>query len=347
MANIMLTDVCNLRCPYCFANEFVNKDKNEISESAFDKAVKFITSDGTHSSVGLIGGEPTIHSQFEYFMRKLIENEKVKGIILYTNGIIIDKFWDVICHPKTHLLINCNPPSDIGPQNYDRLCCNLSTLFDQKMSGDRVTLGINMYNPNFEYKYIIKLLKKFKQHRVRVSITVPNIDKKRNTDAHNYFNSMKPQMLRFFHELLSNEIIPNFDCNKIPSCLMNPEELAGFDKYLQNDFIKQNISKSNIISLEVKCTPVIDIRQDLTAVRCFGLSETTKQNIEDFAGIQELEKYYIRTVDAYAYNTSYCSKCIDCHLRYVMKCTGGCLAYKIRQINKMKNYSEEMISSTV
>lgn len=42
MANIMLTDVCNLRCPYCFANEFVNVDKNEISEQNFKKAVDFI-----------------------------------------------------------------------------------------------------------------------------------------------------------------------------------------------------------------------------------------------------------------------------------------------------------------
>ena len=68
MANIMMTDVCNLRCPYCFANEFVNKDRNEISEEAFDKAVDFIVGDGSHSSVGLIGGEPTIHSNFEYLV---------------------------------------------------------------------------------------------------------------------------------------------------------------------------------------------------------------------------------------------------------------------------------------
>lgn len=42
MANIMMTDVCNLRCPYCFANEFVNKDTNEISEENFNRAVDFI-----------------------------------------------------------------------------------------------------------------------------------------------------------------------------------------------------------------------------------------------------------------------------------------------------------------
>lgn len=345
MANVMMTDVCNLRCPYCFANEFVNKNKNEISEDAFDKAVEFIIGDGTHNTVGLIGGEPTVHSQFEYLMRKLIKDERIEGIMLYTNGILIDRFWDVICHPKIHLLINCNSPKDIGEKQYASLLKNLDTLFNQKMCGDRVTLGINTYSSNFDYDYMLDLLKRFEQRHVRFSITVPNMDENRNVDAHSYFKMMKPRMLDFFHDLLSAGIIPNFDCNKIPSCLMEENELREFDKYLNNEFIKNNVGKSNIVNSEVRCRPVIDIRQDLTAVRCFGLSETTKQKISDYAGIKELENYYIRTVDAYAYNTSYCKKCNECHLRSVMKCTGGCLAYKIKQINHVKEYADQMVEN--
>lgn len=345
MANVMMTDVCNLRCPYCFANEFVNKNKNEISEDAFDKAVEFIIGDGTHNTVGLIGGEPTVHSQFEYLMRKLIKDERIEGIMLYTNGILIDRFWDVICHPKIHLLINCNSPKDIGEKQYASLLKNLDTLFNQKMCGDRVTLGINMYSSNFDYDYMLDLLKRFEQRHVRFSITVPNMDENRNVDAHSYFKMMKPRMLDFFHDLLSAGIIPNFDCNKIPSCLMEENELREFDKYLNNEFIKNNVGKSNIVNSEVRYRPVIDIRQDLTAVRCFGLSETTKQKISDYAGIKELENYYIRTVDAYAYNTSYCKKCNECHLRSVMKCTGGCLAYKIKQINHVKEYADQMVEN--
>ncbi|MCD7949412.1 MAG: radical SAM protein [Erysipelotrichaceae bacterium] len=343
MANIMMTDVCNLSCPYCFANEFVNKDKNEITEEAFDQAVEFIVGDGSHSVVGLIGGEPTVHSRFEYFMRKLILNDKVKGITVYTNGILINKFWDVVCHPKTHLLINCNSPKDIGKKQYEILSDNLDVLINQKMCDDRVTLGINMYGENFEYQYMIDLLTKFNQHHVRVSITVPNMDENRNIDAHTYFNAMKPRMFEFFHALLSRGIIPNFDCNKIPSCLVTQEELQCFNQYLQDDFIKQNINNSNIVTNTVKCVPVIDIRQDLVAVRCFGLSETTKQNIKNFANISELYNFYLRSIDAYAYNTSYSKKCNDCHLRLVMKCSGGCLAYKIKQINNMNEISKKMM----
>lgn len=341
MANIMMTDVCNLRCPYCFANEFVNKDKNEISEENFNKAVEFIVGDGSQSSIGLIGGEPTIHSRFERFVRKLINDDRVKTIVIYTNGIAIDKYWDIITHNKIRLLVNCNPPSEIGDNNYKKLCKNLDRLLIDKEFKNFVTLGINMYGDNFEYGYMLEFLKKYHFHHVRVSITVPNMDGDRNIDAHNYFLKMKPRMLEFFSELMKHKIIPNFDCNKIPSCLVEKEELSIFNEFLSNAFIKDNISKSNISNKSVYCSPVIDIRQDLTAVRCFGLSECTKVNILDFKGIKDLEKYYISTIDAYAYNTVYSAKCKECYLRKTLQCSGGCLAFKIKEILNVQGFAEK------
>lgn len=340
----MLTDYCNLHCPYCFANEFVGKNKNEISEEAFDKAVDFIVGDGSRDTIGMIGGEPTTHSQFDYFMRKMIKDQRVRGVTLYTNGILIDRFWDVCSHSKVHLLINCNSPKDMGESNYKKLLKNLDVLLGEKMCQDRVMLGINMYNPNFEYQYILDLLKKYDFHQVRISITVPNVDKNRNTNAHNYFKEMKPRLFEFFHKLLEEDIIPNFDCNKIPSCLISNEELAQFNRYTKKPFIKKNLHFSNISNQEVGCTPVIDIRQDLTAVRCFGLSEHTKQNINNFKNIQELDNYYIRTIDAYAYNTVYAPECVNCYARKVLQCMGGCLAFKINSILELGKYAENQMS---
>ena len=343
MANIMMTDVCNLRCPYCFANEFVNKDTNEISEENFNRAVDFIVGDGSHSSVGLIGGEPTVHSQFEKYLRRLIEDDRVKTVVVYTNGILLDKYWDVICHPKVRILVNCNCPEDIGEKNYERLCRNLDYMIETRMFKKNVTLGINMYQQDFPYAYIIELLKKYHFHHVRVSITVPNMEDGRNADAHVYFERMKQRMFEFFHELLSNEIIPNYDCNKIPSCLITEEDVESFRKYGKNRYINEHIGRSNISDKIVKCSPVIDIRQDLTAVRCFGLSECTKQDIRNFSGIRELENYYRRTIDAYGCNTVYSEKCIDCHARLVQKCNGGCLAFKIKDILAMRDFSEQVV----
>lgn len=340
MSNIMLIDACNLACPYCFANEFVNKNRNEITEEAFALATDFIVGDGTHQTIGLIGGEPTLHSKFDLFMRKLIRDTRVKGILVYTNGLLLDNYWDVITHPKTHLLINCNSPTDIGKKNYHRLLTNLEVLLKRKEFKENVTLGINLYKPDFEDEYLLELLTMYGFNHVRVSITVPNIECNRNTDAHKYFIAMKPKLLQFFLNLLEKNIVPNFDCNKIPSCLISDNEIKLFQKYLKNPELEGLITNSNISTRIVKCAPVIDIRQDLTAVRCFGLSEVTKQNILDFKGIRDLENYYLRSIDAYAYNTVYSDKCKDCYDRKTLKCSGGCYAFKIKAILEAQKFSE-------
>lgn len=343
MANIMLTSVCNLRCPYCFANEFVNQSDTEITENTFREAMDFILGDGSEHSVGLIGGEPTTHSQFEKLLRIALMDRRAEVISLYTNGILLDRFLPLMCHEKLRLLVNCNSPTNMGQTAFKEMRDNLDELILNRLQKDHITLGINMYKPDFQYDYMLELLQRYGYHHVRVSISVPNMDDQRNQNAHHYFENMKPQIKRFFHELLRNDIVPNFDCNKIPSCMITSEERKEFAEYLLRPGVSKARNKSNLFSDSVGCSPVVDILQDLTAVRCFGLSEHTKQPISQFSGIRELKSYYLRTIDAYACSTAYSSMCASCHYRNVARCYGGCLAFKIDDILDLREYVENRL----
>ena len=95
MANIFLTRKCNLKCQYCFADEFVNKENEEFTIENFKKVVEFIKSDGTEK-LGLIGGEPTIYSHFKEAIEILNADEKIKTVAVYTNGLNLDQYWDVL-----------------------------------------------------------------------------------------------------------------------------------------------------------------------------------------------------------------------------------------------------------
>lgn len=340
MANIMLTSICNLKCPYCFANEFVNQSDTEITETNFRKALEFILGDGSEHSVGLIGGEPTTHSQFENFLRIVLADPRVKIVSLYTNGILLDRYWSLMSHEKLRLLINCNSPVTLGDSAFAQMRNNLDELVINRMQKDHVTLGINMYGPNFQFDYMLELLQRYDYDHVRVSLSVPNVVDQRNRDAHSYFLQMKPLLIKFFFELISNGILPNFDCNKLPTCLITPSERKEFIDLLQQTNLIKKRYKSNLFSDSVGCSPVVDILQDLTAVRCFGLSEYTKQPITSYSGIRELKGFYSRAIDAYASNTVYNSTCATCHNRMVGRCYGGCLAYKINEIIELHKLAE-------
>ena len=337
MANIVMTEVCNLRCPYCFANEFVNQNAEEISYINFVEAKEFILSDAL-GHVGLIGGEPLLHSEFGKCLDSLITDKRVNKIVIYTNAVYVDKYLDMLCSEKVHLLVNCNPASDMGEANFNRMCNNLDEMIQNRYMKNRITLGINMYKDDFEYEYLLKLLSKYDYDHVRVSITVPNLMDDRNKSALENFRRIKPRMKEFFHQLLMRGILPKFDCNKIPPCLWDETDRNEFRRYFGNgiDKIVEQI-------MNVECSPVIDILPDLTAIRCFGMSEYSKLPISKFRNIQELRHYYRNLFDNFAFSTIHSKECAQCYDRQTMHCMGGCLAYKVNELIKMNLYSQELM----
>lgn len=343
----MLTDVCNLRCPYCFANEFVNKAPNEISIQNLKKALDFIATDPRNRSVGLIGGEPTVHSRFKEVLKILIEDSRYEQVVIYTNAVAMDKYWNEISHPKFRLLVNCNAPEDMGQNAFDKMVKNLDIMIRDKYMLDRVSLGINIYKPDFDYTFILNLLKKYRLKTLRFAIAVPNMENNRNINALKYFRVFKQPIKKFFKIMLDNGVTPYYDCNKMPFCMFDDTDISEFLKYLPSNGL-QPMTDSNDHSINnshVHCSPVIDIRHDLTAVRCFGLSEYTKVKISDFLCFGDLYNYYMNMIDAFAYNTVCAEDCRDCYRRKTAQCYGGCLAYKINDILKLSKTAENIMKA--
>lgn len=336
MPNIMLTDSCNLSCPYCFANEFVNKSANEISIDNFISALDFILKDRRCRDIGLIGGEPALHSKFRDLLKLVNDDKRIQNVDIYTNGVLLDRYWDELCNKKVHLLINCNPPSATGTHNFQKICDNLAFMINHLDMKERLMLGINMYDVDFEYEYLLTLLDRYRFNNVRIAITVPNADGEHIPDARRYFLPYKKQMHAFFRELLKRRIEPIYDCNKLPRCLIDKDEWATYMQF--NDFLDTPpYSEFDIRSESVRCAPVIDIMPDLTAVRCFGLSQYTKVHIGDFENLTDLKNYYAWSIDSFAYHTDSMSDCRNCYQQKTLNCMGGCLVYKIKQIMDVRS----------
>jgi MoaA/NifB/PqqE/SkfB family radical SAM enzyme len=299
----------------------------------FRKAKEFLLS-GENKAIGLIGGEPTLHSRFRDIARDLIRDDRVKKITLFTNGTFLDKYLNEIATPKFRALINLNHPSDIGDAQFNATLRNLHLAVAERYLGDKITPGLNVYKPDFEYNHILYVLKKYGFKRLRVSVTVPNKEAERNKSPFGYFRSIKPRLLEFFRDALKSGIEPYYDCNKVPACVIGKEEFKEFDS-LKDD------GDSSLISEHTHCSPVIDILPDLTAIRCFGLSEYSVK-ISDFNNYDELYFYYKRLIDAQAHNAIHSRACADCGRRLTAKCTGGCLAYKIGDIRAITDFCEKL-----
>lgn len=325
MANIIVTEKCNLACPYCFADEFVNKAANEISVENYKKALSFIESSKSYGEfLGLIGGEPTLHSQFPDLLEIANQEHQLKEVLIFTNGIRINETFSITSQPKFAFLINLNSPKIIGASNFSKIMQNIDSLVSKYDKKHSITLGLNLYKLDMDYTFFIDALEKFKFKSARLSITVPNL-----TEGNNGFDKIadfKPLVYNLYIDLLYHGIHAVFDCNKIPPCLWDDKELLKislFQANCTNERIGFNLTTN-------KCNPVIDILPDLTAIRCFGLSGISKVKISDFSSLDDLYLYYINNFDKKLTQIPAKSACYSCEMLLNNSCYSGCLANKIQ-----------------
>ena len=321
MANIMINETCNQKCPYCFASEFVNVEKKNISLDNFIKATNFILTEKEKryaGRIGIIGGEPLLHPDFDTFIKYLTENEAVKMIVVFTNGVLIKKHLDSILNDKVALLINVNSVDNVGLDNYKDTEESINLLVN-KYRKKRVTLGLNIYD-NIDYSFFIDMAEKYNQDLVRLSVVVPTYGKeKRGFDQ---FLKLKDTILKITKKLLVKDVSFKFDCNLPIHCMWDDAEL--------DDLKKMGLSggREKIPWKYSCCTPVIDILPDLKAVRCFGLSDKSKVDISDFSTIGDLRSYYIEKLDSILSRFPIREKCKTCDL-FPKMCFGGCLANRV------------------
>lgn len=333
MPNLVYNTQCNLRCPYCFAEEFVEGVSQQFSEENFRRAKEFILSGTKPINVGVIGGEPTLHQKFGMFTSDLCQDSRINLVIIYTNGILIEKYPEIINNSKARFLINCNSPDDIGTENYEKIKSAVKNI--AKSDGDKLSLGVNLYGARSDYSFILGLLKLSGRNRLRVSITVPNTHAEH--DAFAYFEQMKPMVFHFFRQLAEIGVTPYFDCNHLPPCFITDEDMELFRGNTRMEALLMDTLGSAIC-----CRPVIDIFPDLTAARCLGMSDCTRVNIDDFADISDLNHFYLKSVDAFAFNCYTSEKCRDCYKLKTAKCSGGCLSYKADRIQEMRQSVERL-----
>ncbi len=337
MPNIMLTYRCNLHCSYCFANEFVNKADTDITIRNFLKAVSFVTRTGK-ARIGLIGGEPTLHPGFKAIMELLISNSNVESVTVFTNGLLLDRFVPQLAHPKVRFLVNCNSPLIIGENAFLRMKQNLDLLMLDNNTNGRGALGINLYSDDMDYSYIVELLQRYKQHYVRISLTVPDFSTCGNIDVLGYFKRRKHFLLDFFRKMDSIQVLPAYDCNRPPYCIWTDEE----KKWLESYVARYPQIDTDIIGNRSVCYPVIDILPNLQAVRCFGMSDFMKVSIDDFKNIHDMKQFFINEIDSYAFKLSACKECNGCYEQKVSHCITGCMGFKASRIRSSKEAIEHL-----
>jgi radical SAM protein with 4Fe4S-binding SPASM domain len=320
MPNVLITTKCNKKCTYCFAKEKVdigvqNKeiDEKEISFENLNIIINFFKKSKINR-FALIGGEPTLHSKFDQIINILFSQGFNTHI--FSNGTWKNEYnnlFKTIDPKRLTFLVNINPPEETDKEEWKIINNNLLNLSNRP----GVTLGTNIYSPNFNYQYIIDLSLKYCFKKIRWSLTNPIVGKEGNAyvstqDAYKYTE----RVIQFSDACAKNNIELSCDCS-IPLCMFNEQQLGRLMLNRTTNIIKK------------RCIGPVDIGLDLSIWKCFAFSQLNNLKLTNFDNMGQILTFYDFAFKKYSSNLLPMEKCYECNFHKRELCFGGCIANSV------------------
>ena len=318
MANIIITNVCNLQCEYCFASSITTQEQKYINLDNFCQTLAFLNQ-SPNQRIGVIGGEPCLHPDFKTILTILNDfcEDTGNSAIVFSNGIFLEEHITQL--GVIDVLVNCNSPESQGQVNYQKMLRSLQVGFEHGLiARDQIRCGCNIHLNQDNYDYFWHdIVDRFGVKIVRCSVVAPGgcyqkewqyQDKKEE-----YYSQLKPKIMQFIKEADKRNVKIAFDCNQVPICFFDDSE-------------RELVGKVALTFPQLNCTPSVDIDTDLNAFSCFG-TQGDSISITQFNNVDELERYLFINNTIPKIHRNGGRMCGDCELYKLYQCQGGCLSF--------------------
>ena len=318
--NIMLTNRCNGTCKYCFLKSDLAQEDvpvQYITMENFRIVLKYahhLISIGATRNLNIMGGEPTLHPQFQKIFRLALTyrpgNSDFIPITIFTNGLFSEEICELLKNESCAVMVNVNHPDSYREGEWELINKNLATLATADDAGSLLTLSLNIDTPNQDIDYLLDLANKHKIKRIRADISRPEPKKTNTFIKMGQIATVIPTLLK----LSKNEGIEvNTDCC-FPVCSISNEQIKEFAE--------------NNVELSFKCTGGIDVTPDLKLWHCAPLRSVKLGKITDYPNGYEIMKTIENKTNDLRWNIPSKKDCKNCKWWTLKICQGGCLSFK-------------------
>jgi MoaA/NifB/PqqE/SkfB family radical SAM enzyme len=322
--NLIITDVCNRNCPYCFAEFKLNRETRGAQGVPSSKKDRYISMENylvyldflEKSSAGkvkFLGGEPTLHPRFTQLVD--IGLERGFEVTIFTNGLwndaVLEYFkgtaspLDRDIHSRVNFVFNLNQPQRQTEKE------NRLQERSLEIVGEHAKCGFNIYRTDFDLLFLGDIIEKYSlQKFIRMGLACPIANTPNEYIKTEDLKAAGTRLAGQLCQLEKRDILGTFDCG-FSLCMFSEEELGSI-----------TLSTGGFKSL---CSPIIDVGADLTAWPCFPLSSMFNVKLTDFKSGKELEEFYNEKFKHFRQFGSQ-DDCLGCKYLQRAQCAGGCLA---------------------
>jgi len=288
MTNVLLTNICNQKCSYCFAANQLEQKKTEMSFKDFKFVLSFLKKNN-EKTIRLMGGEPTLHSQFEKIIDYIISQDL--KVHIFTNGLFSNKTANFLVEKRQNIKysFNINPENLYSKKNWGLINANLKLITPFKDS----LIGSVIWQKDFNIDYLMELANKYSVKVIMLRIANPIFGAKNEYVSFNQYAVLAKNIIQQIKKSNKNKIRIGFGC--------------GFSKKMFTEKQFKILKEYNVVNLNWGCdgnSGRFDIDTDLFVFRCFPLSDWKRKKLTDFEDSKEIEKYFNRLMHKYQKNNS-------------------------------------------
>lgn len=291
MANILLTNICNQKCPYCFAAGVLKRKNNvrgstshkEMSFGGLKKVLDFLETSG-EKIARFMGGEPTLHSEFEKFINYTLSRNF--NVHIFTNGLFSSKIGDFLAEKGQEIKysFNINPPDTYSKKHWETITANL-----QKITAFRNSvLGVVIWQKDFNLNYVLDLVGNCFFKDLVLRLANPIIGKENIFIPKDRYSVLVSNLVKEIKKFEGRKIPIDFGC--------------GLSKKMFSKEQLQVLKERRVVGRGWGCdgnTGRFDIGIDLSVFRCFPLSNWKKKKLADFRNVKEVEEYFGQLMEKY------------------------------------------------
>lgn len=351
--NIILNSYCNLKCNYCFADEYMEETVRTPGKSMdYDFFMGDVLPRVRNASlINFMGGEPTLHPRFhDIFTETLGSMQAFTSLGVFTNGLMPDRVFDLLLNAvdrkasverqvQIAILLNWQTRENISERNHAR--CREVAEGILERNGYSLMFSLNLYSTGqdlatqcreIDSVYQEMGLPPGQKYKIRVSPAFPIVGEQENKalPIRDY-----PKMGRMMIGLLKEfpQMCFRFDCS-FPPCFLDDiteEEQPLVERfYYHGSQPVPPMAEWNRRDFYFGCADgsPMDIDPKGECFNCFPFHNYKIGQIEEFGQVNDLamKKMHTRFLNHVFEDTEAKEPCKSCP-HYMVRCSSGCFAY--------------------
>lgn len=314
MPNIILNQTCNRRCVYCFAGT----EKSPAPEMTLDNltmACDFLERSFCRK-INVLGGEPSLHSQFSLFMDYLFARRF--AVHVFTNGVMPA---EALAGLRQIIALRRLTPHrlkfvvNVNEEKY----CSAGEMAAQKLTLSALnafcSLSFNIFESSCSLDFLPELIREFNLiPELRIGMAAPVMGGGNRFLDISSFPAIAAKIVAFSHRLQDQGVDLVLDCG-FPLCLFSDAQLGKLYRHKTQ--------------LKFICRAIPDIDPELNVYHCYPLSGYYPRRLTEFRDLEEIRGYFAALLSHDQGGAGIFPACAKCVHRRRGMCAGGCRGHYI------------------